>query len=132
MENKDRKGIAIIFMGKEAWSQSASFHPILPYTLCLPPKTNPFDFKWPLEKCEVYLVDTGSSARSFITYCVKAFFAYGATRVRYINKWRKLTFASTKSTGDVSTNTNQKEHYVSVNTEPKVLTEIITRSHPYE
>ena len=81
---------AIIFIGKVAIERAEQFQAILPYTLCLPYPDSPSNYFWPLDNCDVYLVDTGQSKDSFIQYCALTFFGYGANVVRYISAKRVL------------------------------------------
>lgn len=79
------KEIAIIFMGSHAKERAESFKPQLPYTLYLPSRTSPYTFAWPVNGCEIYLVDTSFTSASFLKKFVFHLFLEGALLINYIS-----------------------------------------------
>jgi len=77
--------IVLIFMGQNGWSRCQSMQSFYPLTLCLPPRSSPSNFKWPVLGCELYLIDTGCSQDSFIKFCALNFFSSGALKVNYVS-----------------------------------------------
>jgi hypothetical protein len=84
--------IAIVFMGNLSWKAAESFQEHFPCTMCLPPKTSPYRYRWPLYQCEVYLVDTGRSSNDFVRQCVACFFGHGARLIHYFSRSAMQTF----------------------------------------
>ena len=77
--------IAIIFMGTHAEERAKGFLPELPYTLYLPNRTSPYAYSWPVNGCEIYLVDTNLSSASFVKKFIFHLFTQGATLITYIS-----------------------------------------------
>jgi hypothetical protein len=80
-----QKEIIIIFIGTKAMERAKSFLPDLPYTLYLPFRTSPYSFIWPVNGCEVYLVDTSFSSKSFVKKFIIYLFLQGASLINYIS-----------------------------------------------
>jgi hypothetical protein len=79
------KEIAIIFMGQHAEMRARGFFPDLPYTMYLPFKTSPYAYTWPVNGCEIYLVDTSHSSDSFLKTFVMCLFMQGAVIINYLS-----------------------------------------------
>lgn len=86
----DEYQIAIVFIGNSGQQRAENFQSHLPYALYLPPFNSPFKYIWPLNNCEVYLIDTEYASLSFIRSCAVCFLGYGAKIIQYINKNRSL------------------------------------------
>lgn len=82
----NKRDLAIIFIGQRAFMAAQDFQRVLPFTLCLPPRTSPLNYEWPIDGCHVYLVDTEQSQVSFIRFCALTFFGSGANKVTYISE----------------------------------------------
>lgn len=80
-----QKEIVIIFMGYKAADRAEAFLPELPYTIYLPFKTSPYAYTWPVEGCEIYLVDTSFSSGSFLKTFVMCLFMHGANLIHYLS-----------------------------------------------
>ena len=78
--------IVIIFMGKDAFNRAIHLKPYLPTTLYFPLYESPYNYRWPVFGCEIYLVDTQISKLSFIQTCAICFFSFGATKINYISR----------------------------------------------
>lgn len=53
-------------------------------TLCLPPFANPADYDWPVESCDMLLIDTGFCSRSYLNDIAYYLYKANALRVRAI------------------------------------------------
>lgn len=80
------KEIVPIFMGPRAQILFESLLPHIPTCTYLPQLSSPYEYIWPIHGCDIYLVDTGRSSKSFIKTCVLCFRQHGANEIVYICK----------------------------------------------
>lgn len=80
-----QKEIVFIFIGAKAAERAKSFFPRFPYTIYLPFKTSSYAYTWPVEGCEIYLVDTSYSSSSFLKKFILHLFMQGAVLINYIS-----------------------------------------------
>ena len=76
--------MVIIFMGKDAKAKARSISDVVPNVFYLPFNRPTTPFHYPVAREDVRLIDTSSSAYSFIKYVVLSLFSQGAHRVTYI------------------------------------------------
>jgi hypothetical protein len=104
--DSEQNPVAIIFLGKYAAKRALEFqyyipdteNPYLPYTLYLPNRSSPNNYKWPIRNCDVYLIDTGESSTSFIRFCAKHFLYSGGIVVKYYSGLNKKPLIFKKRT----------------------------------
>lgn len=75
-----------IFMGIHSWKKASNIfrsHPTR--TICLPPKTSPYRYRWPVGMCDILLFDTSETDDQLVDDLVAVLFKSGATKVIYIS-----------------------------------------------
>lgn len=79
-----------IFMGNNCW-EATDTHNYNKYAMCLPDHTNPFQYDWPVNQCEILIFDRDRSSQEFVELFAACLFTYGANIVRYVSSDYKLT-----------------------------------------
>lgn len=75
-----------LYIGNEAWDKgkiSSYYRPTR--TLILPPDCSPLLYKWPVNGCDILMIETTFLDTGYIENFVNILFEYGATRVTLID-----------------------------------------------
>lgn len=71
-----------VWIGKFSYERHKEYLSIFKNSFWLPHLDSPKNYKWPVNNCEVYLIDCGKSQESFIKFCAKCFLSQGAHKVQ--------------------------------------------------
>lgn len=75
-----------IIIGEHAQQLALELYPYIPTTLFIPYLQSPNTYTWPINGCDIRIVDTGQSSKAFIKQCAICFYGYGAAEIFYISK----------------------------------------------
>lgn len=75
----------MIFIGNKAWRKGKSFSLSYPErTLALPPWHDPRDYHWPVQECDILIIDTGYPEIDYVNDLVSELYDADASIVRMI------------------------------------------------
>lgn len=74
-----------LFVGQHAWKKGKSSSVSYTYrTIALPPWLSPSSFFWPVNQCDILIVDTGYAEESYTHELVYCLYKDGANNVRLV------------------------------------------------
>lgn len=74
-----------LFIGHKAWKKGEAFSISYPTrTLIIPPWNNPGNYFWPVQNCDVLIIDTGYAEKQYLSNLAGVLFEHGASVVRGI------------------------------------------------
>lgn len=85
-------GTINIWLGNEAWQkgkQGSIYKPLR--TLILPPWECPTIYQWPVNQCDIDIIDTGFAQIDYVEDLAYCLYLAGADRVRFTDSDYKLT-----------------------------------------
>jgi len=75
-----------LYIGKNAWKEGADSSLVRPTrTLVLPPLHIPSNYNWPVNQCDILIINTGNCDREYIEHLSFVLFENNADVVRCIN-----------------------------------------------
>lgn len=81
-----------LYLGKKAWEHGHLSSISRPSrTLILPPDSHPLSYKWPINGCDILMIETSPIDTEFIEDFVVILFSSGATKITLISFDFKLT-----------------------------------------
>lgn len=81
-----------LYIGNEAWEKGQLSSICQPFrTLILPPAHSPLIYDWPVNGCDILMVETSPVDTDYIETLVSILFSYGALIVRLISNNFLLT-----------------------------------------
>ena len=86
LEGKSPGNSVYVYVGKKSWEKgqkSSSSRPT--QTLVLPPHHLPQSYKWPVQGCEILLIETSNLVTEYIEDVVQVLFDYDANRVALLS-----------------------------------------------
>lgn len=72
-----------IVIGKDAWSFIKGLIKNFPHSLCLPPFHSSLNYYWPVNKCDIFIIDTGRCSDSYVEELILRLFFFDANIVLY-------------------------------------------------
>lgn len=74
-----------LYIGEHAWDKGRSSSICRPTrTLVLPTNELPFSYGWPVQGCDILMIETSHLATEYIEDIVNTLFTYGATKILLI------------------------------------------------
>jgi hypothetical protein len=81
-----------LFIGQKAWDRGKSSSISRPTrTLILPPGDSPLIYHWPVNGCDILLIETSPVDTDYIEHFVNTLFSYGSNIVRLMSNNLSLT-----------------------------------------
>jgi hypothetical protein len=75
-----------LYIGDKAWDKGALSSICRPSrTLVLPPHHTPLIYEWPVNGCDILMIETSPLETEFIENFVNLLFSHGATKIVLIN-----------------------------------------------
>ena len=75
-----------LYVGKGAWQEGNWSSRIRPTrTLALPDGESPLNYHWPVQNCDILVIETTRQEDEYIEVLVQDLFCYGATKVHVIS-----------------------------------------------
>jgi len=75
-----------LFIGNKAWAKGQAFSKMYPTrTMIIPPWLPPIDYHWPVNECDILIIDTGYAEKSYVEELALCLYAGNAEIVRSIN-----------------------------------------------
>ncbi len=80
-----------LFIGNKAWERAKGWSKMYPErTLMLQPWLSAFDFIWPVQECDILIIDTGYAESDYVDELAESLFLHDASKIRFINTDDKL------------------------------------------
>ena len=75
-----------IYIGNKAWEKGKNSSVMRPNrTLILPPDESPLAYDWPVNGCDILMIETSKLDKYYIEWIVDTLFAYAANRIVLIS-----------------------------------------------
>lgn len=75
-----------MYIGIYAWDKGKSSSICRPSrTIVLPPSHSPLSYEWPVEKCDILIIETSQQTQQYIEDIVQTLFFYEANKVSLIS-----------------------------------------------
>lgn len=82
-----------LYIGDKAWETGKNSIISRPNrTLLLPPKASPTDYTWPVNGCDILIIETSISPKKYIDDIVYILFSFGARKAIVIHWDFSITF----------------------------------------
>jgi len=92
LEGKNPSNSVYVYIGQKSWEKGQNSSISRPTrTLVLPPHHLPQSYKWPVQGCEILLIETSNLVTEYIEDIVQVLFDYDADRVVLLSSNLSIT-----------------------------------------